>query len=305
MVGGPDANGSYDDNTDSYSCTEPALDYNGCFALAAAGLYSVYGGSADKADATIASASEIKSDYVFDYGGGSVIPEPEDTWKIVPDTMTVGETAEAVIQHYTGGNDYIFTSSDPDVLEVSGSGLSATLTAKKAGSVILTATCGAQVLTQDITVIGETTTTTEETTTTTTESTTTTTEEITTTTEEVTTTTEASTTTTSSATEETTSSSETTTESTTTESATTETTTSTTNGGTVDPTLFYGDVNLDGDIDLADAVLLNKAVAGVVSLNELAYKNADCNGNGTVTADDSMMLLQFLVHLINQLGPEA
>ena len=38
LVGGPDANGSYDDNTDSYSCTEPALDYNGCFALAAAGL---------------------------------------------------------------------------------------------------------------------------------------------------------------------------------------------------------------------------------------------------------------------------
>ena len=202
--------------------------------------------------------------------------------------MTVGETAEAIIQHYIGGNDYIFTSSDPDVLEVSGSGLSATLTAKKAGSVILTATCGAQVLTQDITVIGETTTTTA------TESTTTTTEEITTTTEEVTTTTEESTTTT-------TSSSETTTESTTTES----TTTSTTNGGSVDPTLFYGDVNLDGDIDLADAVLLNKAVAGVVSLNELANKNADCNGNGTVTADDSMMLLQFLVHLINQLGPEA
>ena len=298
LVGGPDANGSYDDNADSYSCTEPALDYNGCFALAAAGLYSVYGGSADKADATIASASEIKSDYVFDYGGSSVIPEPEDTWKIVPDTMTVGETAEAIIQHYIGGNDYIFTSSDPDVLEVSGSGLSATLTAKKAGSVILTATCGAQVLTQDITVIGETTTTTEETTTTTTESTTTTTEEITTTTEEVTTTTEESTTTT-------TSSSETTTESTTTESTTTETTTSTTNGGSVDPTLFYGDANLDGDIDLADAVLLNKAVAGVVSLNELANKNADCNGNGTVTADDSMMLLQFLVHLINQLGPEA
>ena len=39
LVGGPtDANGSYDDNTDSYSCTEPALDYNGCFALAIAGL---------------------------------------------------------------------------------------------------------------------------------------------------------------------------------------------------------------------------------------------------------------------------
>lgn len=38
----------------------------------------------------------------------------------------------------------------------------------------------------------------------------------------------------------------------------------------VDPSLLYGDVNLDGDIDLADAVLLNKSVAGVVELNDTA-----------------------------------
>ena len=70
LVGGPtDANGSYDDNTNSYSCTEPALDYNGCFALAIAGLYAVYGGSTTAAQGAIASASEINSDFVFSYGG--------------------------------------------------------------------------------------------------------------------------------------------------------------------------------------------------------------------------------------------
>lgn len=74
LVGGPtDANGSYDDNTDSYSCTEPALDYNGCFALAIAGLYAVYGGSTTAAQSAIASASEINSDFVFSYGGGGLL----------------------------------------------------------------------------------------------------------------------------------------------------------------------------------------------------------------------------------------
>ena len=70
-----------------------------------------------------------------------------------------------------------------------------------------------------------------------------------------------------------------------------------------DPTLnaFYGDVNLDGQVDLADAVLLNKAVAGTVVLNEQAAKNADCNSDGVRDANDSMVLLMFLVHLVNDL----
>ena len=69
----------------------------------------------------------------------------------------------------------------------------------------------------------------------------------------------------------------------------------------VDPSLLYGDVNLDGEVDLSDAVLLNKAVAGAVTLNEQATLNADCNKGVGITADDSMSLLKFLVHLINAL----
>ncbi len=42
LIGGPDGNG-YADNTSSYQYTEPALDYNGCFALACAGLAELYG----------------------------------------------------------------------------------------------------------------------------------------------------------------------------------------------------------------------------------------------------------------------
>ena len=79
--------------------------------------------------------------------------------------------------------------------------------------------------------------------------------------------------------------------------------TTTTVGTTVsiNPSVFYGDVNLDGDVDLADAVLLNKAVAGSVTLNQQAALNADCNNDGKRSADDSMVLLKFLVHLVNDL----
>ena len=69
----------------------------------------------------------------------------------------------------------------------------------------------------------------------------------------------------------------------------------------INPNVFYGDVNLDGDVDLADAVLLNKAVAGSVTLNQQAALNADCNNDGKRSADDSMVLLKFLVHLVNDL----
>lgn len=69
----------------------------------------------------------------------------------------------------------------------------------------------------------------------------------------------------------------------------------------VDPSLLYGDVNLDGNIDLADAVLLNKSVAGVVELNDTAKANADCFADGVIGSDDSMTLLKFLVHLVNEL----
>lgn len=68
-----------------------------------------------------------------------------------------------------------------------------------------------------------------------------------------------------------------------------------------DVTVLYGDVNLDGNVDISDAVLLNKAAAGMVTLNNQAAKNADCNDNGELGADDAVVLLQFLVHIANTL----
>ena len=58
---------------------------------------------------------------------------------------------------------------------------------------------------------------------------------------------------------------------------------------------------MDGRVDITDAVLLNKAVAGAVSLDSTAQKNADCDANNETGANDAILLLQFLVHIINSL----
>ena len=96
-------------------------------------------------------------------------------------------------------------------------------------------------------------------------------------------------------TEETTVSSDTTT------TSSEKTTTVSTDESTEPSADLYGDVNLDGDVDLSDAVLMNKAIAGQVSLNAAAKANADCQKDGIVSSDDSMTLLKFLVHLVNSL----
>lgn len=133
-----------------------------------------------------------------------------------------------------------------------------------------------------------TTTTTEQTTATTPEQTTTTTKQTTTTTTEQTTTTKQTT--------------KTTTNQTTTTTAKQTTTTQTTTSSTpTEPTAIYGDINLDGRVDITDAVLLNKACAGTVMLDSTAKKNADCNGDGEIGSDDAVVLLKFLVHLMNTL----
>ena len=135
-----------------------------------------------------------------------------------------------------------------------------------------------------------TTTTTDVTTTTTTEQTTATTpEQTTTTTKQSTITTTEQTTTTKQTTKTTTTAKQTTTTQTTTSSTPTE------------PTAIYGDINLDGRVDITDAVLLNKACAGTVMLDSTAKKNADCNGDGEIGSDDAVVLLKFLVHLVNTL----
>lgn len=82
LIGGPTGeNGQYEDKADQYSFTEPALDYNGCFIMAIAGLYDKYGDGTDKLDTIITSATEIDETYEFGtwYGGVNPDPQPDPT----------------------------------------------------------------------------------------------------------------------------------------------------------------------------------------------------------------------------------
>ena len=81
-------------------------------------------------------------------------------------------------------------------------------------------------------------------------------------------------------------------------SSTTTTTVATQGSG---GTILLGDITLDGRVDISDAVLLNKATAGSVMLNEQAKDNAECYADGNIDANDSTALLQFLVHTIASL----
>ena len=72
-------------------------------------------------------------------------------------------------------------------------------------------------------------------------------------------------------------------------------------GSETNPDVLYGDVNVDGKVSLVDAVMLNKAVADVVTLGDAARANADCNVDKEINGTDAIILLQFLSHIIDEL----
>ena len=296
LCGGPTSSDftTYQKTAKDATSNEVALDYQVGLVGAAAGLYAAYGtGSvvAEIGPEVTVYASEVAAANGETPQPGTTTTEQTTTtteettttteestvtteeekaeWADIPYYIIAGDDFSASIS-YTGSNpDFQWTSSDPNVLEVEGSGLNVTLHAKDGGTVTLTATNGSITLTKEIgvAICILTTSTTEETTTTTTESVTTNSDETT----------------------ATTSGSETTT---------------TTKGGDVTPASLYGDVNLDGRVDITDAVMLNKAAANTVQLSEQQRSNADCDANNEVDSNDAVVLLKFLVSIIKTL-PEV
>lgn len=296
LCGGPTSSDftTYNKTAKDATSNEVALDYQVGLVGAAAGLYAAYGtGSvvAEIGPEVTVYASEVAAANGETPQPGTTTTEQTTTtteettttteestvtteeekaeWADIPNYIMAGDDVSASIS-YTGSNpDFQWTSSDPNILGVEGSGLNATLHAKNGGTVTLTATNGSITLTKEIVVATEvfTTSTTEETTTTTTES-------VTTDSDETTATTSGS------------------------ETATT------TKGGDVTPASLYGDVNLDGRVDIIDAVMLNKAAANTVQLSEQQRSNADCDANNEVDSNDAVVLLKFLVSIIKTL-PEV
>lgn len=296
LCGGPTSSDftTYQKTAKDATSNEVALDYQVGLVGAAAGLYAAYGtGSvvAEIGPEVTVYASEVAAANGETPQPGTTTTEQTTTtteettttteestvtteeekaeWADIPNYIMAGDDVSASIS-YTGSNpDFQWTSSDPNILGVEGSGLNAALHAKDGGTVTLTVTNGSITLTKEIVVATEvfTTSTTEETTTTATES-------VTTDSDETTATTSGS------------------------ETATT------TKGGDVTPASLYGDVNLDGRVDIIDAVMLNKAAANTVQLSEQQRSNADCDANNEVDSNDAVVLLKFLVSIIKTL-PEV
>ncbi len=87
LVGGDDKSG-YQDQTDKYQYTEGALDYNGCFAIACAGVANLYGGDATSMPALAKQVSEINADFKF--GSNEIVTTTTST------TTTTTTTTEPV-----------------------------------------------------------------------------------------------------------------------------------------------------------------------------------------------------------------
>ena len=121
----------------------------------------------------------------------------------------------------------------------------------------------------------------------------------TTTTTKATTTTKPNKTTTTNATTTTKPSKTTTTKVTTTTKPSKTTTTKVTTTHTATP--FYGDVNLDGKVDILDAVYLNKYLATLIQFSDAQVANADCCQDGVLNDQDTTALMQFIILLIDDL----
>ena len=134
------------------------------------------------------------------------------------------------------------------------------------------------------------------TTTTTTKATTTTTKATTTTAKD---TTKPSKTTTTNATTTTKPSKTTTTNATTTTKPSKTTTTKVTTTNTAIPS--YGDINLDGKVDIVDAIFLNKYLATLIQFSDAQVANADCCQDGVLNDRDTTALMQFIILLIDDL----
>lgn len=57
---------------------------------------------------------------------------------------------------------------------------------------------------------------------------------------------------------------------------------------------LIGDDNLDGNITISDATLIQKYVAGLTAFSDLQKKLADVDGDGIVTIQDATCLQKFL-----------
>ena len=121
LVGGDDASG-YQDQSDKYQYTEPALDYNACFALACAGLVNLYGGDPSALQPIIAAAPEIDENHQFGkWYGGVLAPDETETPTEQPTEQPTEPPTEQPIEspsNYDLNRDGVLDGSDVTCLSM-------------------------------------------------------------------------------------------------------------------------------------------------------------------------------------------
>ncbi len=63
----------------------------------------------------------------------------------------------------------------------------------------------------------------------------------------------------------------------------------------------YGDVDLNGKVEILDVIALSKALMGAATMEAEAAANADVDQNGTVNTTDALSIMKYLVKLIESL----
>ncbi len=65
----------------------------------------------------------------------------------------------------------------------------------------------------------------------------------------------------------------------------------------------YGDVNLNGRVEVNDAILVLRHIVGLDRLSSVQLKRAAVNGKGSgeITVQDAILILRYIVGLINEL----
>ncbi len=66
-------------------------------------------------------------------------------------------------------------------------------------------------------------------------------------------------------------------------------------------TLRQGDLNGDDQINIMDVILINKAIYGKADLTPAQMKAADINGDGKPDANDTLMVMKYIIKLIDTL----
>lgn len=70
-------------------------------------------------------------------------------------------------------------------------------------------------------------------------------------------------------------------------------------------TVYYGDLDMNGEITITDLSGVIQAVAGTITLNDEQKKRADVNGDGKIDSLDVSLINKYIVKLIDKFPVEG